>query len=98
MHVGYSCGWIVATIHWHDKRRHYLLLPFQREVASFLQIKAGKVCAPETTYSCLKICLQSSFVINSSVVCLIGTKFRPLCRTDFSASERLSVSGIVAMS
>ena len=42
-------GEIVPTIYWHDNRRHYPLLPFQREVSLFLQTKAGKVCGPETT-------------------------------------------------
>ena len=39
----------MPTIYWHDNRRHYPLLPFQREVSLFLQIKAGKVCGPEMT-------------------------------------------------
>ena len=39
-------GEIVPTIYGHDNRRHYLLLPFQREVSLFLQIKAGKVLWP----------------------------------------------------
>ena len=42
-------GEIVPTIYWHDNRQHYPLLPFQREVSLFLQIKAEKVCGPETT-------------------------------------------------
>ena len=45
IHVGGMCPRYI----WHDNRRHYLLLPFQREVSLFLQIKAGKVCGPETT-------------------------------------------------
>ena len=39
----------MPAIYWHDNRRHYRLLPFQREVSLFLEIKAGKVCGPETT-------------------------------------------------
>ena len=50
MHVVYSRGWIVLTIYQHDNsyRLHYLLLPLQREISLFLQMKAGKVCGPET--------------------------------------------------